>query len=191
MKKIIYLSLFISINCFGQVSQLNVDWNATEGGAKILNKPTIVPLNSPTFTGTPTAPTAAVGTNTTQIATMEALQAHSSSGTYTPTLTNTGNLSASALINATYTRNGDIVTVVVGFTATPTAANTNTVLTLTLPIARSASTVLNIGSGALAYNAIHLSANLQTATNTTEVGVYFYPTTTNTYAGSATFMYSL
>jgi hypothetical protein len=34
-------------------------------------------FNSPAFTGTPTAPTAAVGTNTTQIATMAALVAQS------------------------------------------------------------------------------------------------------------------
>lgn len=52
------------------------------------------PLVSPAFTGTPTAPTAAAGTNTTQIATtafvqaipgLLNIQAFTSSGTYTPT----------------------------------------------------------------------------------------------------------
>lgn len=37
-------------------------------------EPYFAPLDSPTFTGTPTAPTAPAGTNTTQIATMEAVQ---------------------------------------------------------------------------------------------------------------------
>lgn len=41
------------------------------------------PLASPSFTGTPTAPTAAVGTNTTQIATMAAVQGEFAARTYT------------------------------------------------------------------------------------------------------------
>jgi predicted anti-sigma-YlaC factor YlaD len=72
-------------------SQVNADWSATSGVAQILNKPTTVagygitdvysktdvdtalsakaPISSPTFTGTPIAPTADSSTNTDQIAT--------------------------------------------------------------------------------------------------------------------------
>jgi len=56
-------------------AQVPSDWNATSGYAQILNKPTIpsiaglATLLNPVFTGTPTAPTATLGTNSTQIAT--------------------------------------------------------------------------------------------------------------------------
>lgn len=75
----------------GAEVNVNADWNAVSGDAQILNKPSIpsktsdltndsgyitssslstyAPLASPTFTGTPAAPTASAGTNTTQIAT--------------------------------------------------------------------------------------------------------------------------
>lgn len=75
----------------GAEVNVNADWNAVSGDAQILNKPSIpsktsdltndsgyitssslstyAPLASPTFTGTPAAPTATAGTNTTQIAT--------------------------------------------------------------------------------------------------------------------------
>ena len=46
---------------------------------------TRAPLASPALTGTPTAPTAGVGTNTTQIATMASLQAEFSAREYTST----------------------------------------------------------------------------------------------------------
>lgn len=100
---------------------------------------------SPTFTGTPTAPTAALGTNTTQIATTAFVQANSSSGTYTPTLTNTKNVSSSTLSAAYYVRNGNIVTVTIAVQLTLTAT-TETVFTFSLPI--SGATVVNgIGQG--------------------------------------------
>jgi hypothetical protein len=41
----------------------------TDGTVKQIVDPTKAPLNSPALTGTPTAPTASVGTNNTQIAT--------------------------------------------------------------------------------------------------------------------------
>jgi hypothetical protein len=48
------------------------------------NIPDYALLASPAFTGTPTAPTAAVGTNTSQIATCSFVLANSSSGSYLP-----------------------------------------------------------------------------------------------------------
>jgi len=113
------------------------------------------------------------------------------SGTYTPTLTNTANITASSLTNATYTRIGDIVTVNIGFSVDPTAANTNTVLTITLPIARTVSTVLNSGSGAIFQSNTRLPANFQTSANTTQGVIYMYPSSTGTYGGSVTFQYNL
>ena len=92
------------------------------------------------LTGTPTAPTAAAGTNTTQIATTAFVQANSSSGTYTPTLTNTTNVSSSTLNAAYYVRNGNIVTVTIAVQLTLTAT-TETVFTFSLPI--SGATVVN------------------------------------------------
>ena len=63
----------------GAEVNVNADWDAASGDAQILNKPSNVSaftndvgyakLASPVFTGTPTAPTATAGTNTTQIAT--------------------------------------------------------------------------------------------------------------------------
>lgn len=57
------------------------------------------PLASPTFTGTPAAPTAAVGTNTTQLATTAF--AASAGGTATSTVTTTGTITALALPTGT------------------------------------------------------------------------------------------
>jgi len=143
------------------------------------------------LTGTPTAPTAAAGTNTTQIATTAFVQAQASGGNYTPTLTNTANITTSSLTNATYTRIGDIVTVNIGFSVAPTAANTNTVLTITLPIARTVSNVLNSGSGAIFQSNTRLPASFQTSGNTTQGVIYLYPSSTGTYAGSVTFQYNI
>ena len=53
-------------------AQVNSDLNSSSGVSAILNKPDLsvyAPLASPAFTGTPTAPTASYGTDTTQIAT--------------------------------------------------------------------------------------------------------------------------
>jgi len=71
----------------------------------------------------------------------------SASGTYTPTLTNTTNISSSTLNAAYYTRIGNIVTVTIAVQTTLIAAS-ETVLTFSLPI--SGATVVNgIGQGNL------------------------------------------
>lgn len=64
-------------NIAGPVTATHTELNYVDGVTSAI-QPQIdskAPSASPTFTGTPTAPTAAVGTNTTQIATMAALQA--------------------------------------------------------------------------------------------------------------------
>lgn len=64
----------------------------------------------------------------------------SSSGTYTPTLTNVTNVAASSSPTGFYTRVGDVVHVAVAFNVDPTAGSTLTELGVSLPIAS------NIGS---------------------------------------------
>jgi len=68
--------------------------NTSTGVVEKVLSNTIAMIASPAFTGTPTAPTATAGTNTNQIATTAFVLANSSSGTYTPTLTNTTNIFA-------------------------------------------------------------------------------------------------
>ena len=116
------------------------------------------------------------------------------SGTYTPTLTNVTNLASNTFTNATYTRIGDIVTVVVGFSVTPTTANANTVLSISLPITRTSASSDNVGVAgfaAVSTASSRISGIIQTQTDSTTVRVYFYPTTTEQYASSATFQYNV
>jgi hypothetical protein len=60
------------VSANGDYNALQITYGATTVSAALDLK---APLASPALTGTPTAPTAAVGTNTTQIATMAALKA--------------------------------------------------------------------------------------------------------------------
>jgi hypothetical protein len=102
--------------------------------------------------GTPTAATAAAGTNTTQIATTAFVTAAVSSGTYTSTLTNTTNITSSTVGSCTYTRIGNIVHVNIACLVTPTTASTASVLTFTLPITTSNGSQNNNGLAALEIN---------------------------------------
>lgn len=117
----------------GAVSSVN-----GKTGAVVLHAATVTaaPLASPAFTGTPSAPTAAVGTNTTQLATTAFVQAAAihagtlavSGSTYTPTLVAPKN---------------------VLHIATPTAAFT--IANPTGTAADGQSLILEIVSGATAY----------------------------------------
>ena len=102
---------------------------------------------SATLTGTPTAPTATAGTNTTQIATTAFVQNAMTSGTYVPTFTNTTNISSSTLNAAYYTKINNIITVTIAVQLTLTAT-ADTVFTFSLPV--SGATVVNgVGQGNL------------------------------------------
>jgi hypothetical protein len=59
------------------------------------------------------------------------------SGTYTPTLTNTTNVSSSTAVDCQYMRVGNVVNVSGQVTLTPTSASTQTLLGISLPIASS------------------------------------------------------
>ena len=62
------------------------------------------------------------------------------SGTYTPTLTNTTNVSSSSLSNAYYSQIGNIVHVAIALTITPTLVGGTTQIDITLPVNSSLST---------------------------------------------------
>ena len=70
------------------------------------------------------------------------------SGTYTPTLTNTANLTSSTALQCQYMRVGSVVTVSGGVTLTPTILATLTTLGISLPIASTISAAQQLGGAA-------------------------------------------
>lgn len=113
------------------------------------------------------------------------------SGTFVSTLTNTTNISAATLTQATYSRVGNVVHVTIGGTFIPTLTATNSVMTFSLPINTATTTQGSVGSGTIAYNGGNLGyfgAVVNIASASTGV-LNFFPTVT---AGStATFSFSL
>lgn len=154
---------------------------------------TYAPLASPALTGTPTAPTPTAGDSSTQIATTAFVTSSlPSSGTYTPTLTNTANITSSTFINSTYTKIGNVVTVTVGFDVTPSAANVNSQLNISLPFNKSGSSLVYLGSGTLKDISTGLPLSISAAsTSTTTIFITAGYPTTNKFVGSVTFQYTL
>jgi len=115
------------------------------------------------------------------------------SGTYTPTLTNTTNLSASTLSYATYTRIGNVVHVNIGLGLTPTLSATNTVLTVTLPFTAVNGTQNYVGSGTVFGNlASNLFASgMVNVTSTTQATFTFYSTALTASSANFQFQYIL
>ena len=150
-------------------------------------------LASPTFTGTPTAPTptAGMGIANKDYVDSAVSAVGASSGTYTPTFTNVANISSTSFSNAYYSKIGNIVTVTVGLNITPSAANTNTSLKIDLPFSRGNSNSYNVGVSALVDSPNFFSGVVQTSSDTTTATLYFYPTTTGTYTTVISFQYSL
>lgn len=163
------------------------------------------PLASPALTGTPTAPTATAGTNTTQIATTAFVQnavnsLSVSAGTYTPTITNGSNAASSMVIGVShYTRTGNQVTVFGSLQVTPTAgvsAGTNTLLSISLPLLSDftdgqdlsghGSAIYNNGGNNVAYSS-YLGAN--PASDLAAFSVMAY--TTNAINVNYSFMYTV
>jgi hypothetical protein len=155
------------------------------------NRKTFAFLESPTFTGTPTAPTATAGTNTTQIATTAFVQSAVSSGTYTPTLTNTTNITSSAVTNVSYIRVGNVVTVTVGIQITPTTTALGTILNFTFPFARATTSSINIGNANLSTGSgVFTSANIFSFL-TTGGYISFNAVSTTTHVGTIQFQYNV
>jgi hypothetical protein len=123
------------------------------------------PLTSPVFTGTPTAPTATSGTNTTQIATtafvQTAVNAVSFAGVTTSTITEGSNLyfttaRARSSVSATGSISYNSTTGVFSYTApTVLSAFTNDVGYLTSNTVLNSLSVVSSPSGALTYDPTH------------------------------------
>jgi hypothetical protein len=114
------------------------------------------------------------------------------SGTYTPTLTNTTNISSSGLTTATYSILGNIVHVMISGSFTATVASTSTALTVTLPTAIATSTGDYVGSGAVAVNSgtAIVPGMVQVGSSTTVI-FYSYPTLTTSSPFTFSFDYVL
>ncbi|SRR5215204_22458 len=109
-------------------------------------------IASPSLTGTPTAPTASAGTNTTQIATTAFVTSsipNTSSGTYTVTITPLSNFTIGTISKeAYYQRIGDIVSVTVHLSGVSSTLGTGqTAFTASLPFNRTSALPRNIGNG--------------------------------------------
>jgi hypothetical protein len=100
-----------------------------------------------TFNGNAGTPSALVGTNISGTAASLTAGATTNvtSGTYTPTIANTTNVSASTPAQCQYMRVGSVVTVSGTFQLDPTTAVTDTLFTMTLPIASDFSINSNLG----------------------------------------------
>ena len=115
------------------------------------------------------------------------------SGTYTPTLTNTTNISSSTLSQATYTQVGNIVTVSIGITLTPTLSATNTVLTVTLPVTTATGTQDFVGSGTVFGNLVSnlFASGIVNVTSTTQATFTFYATALTSSSANFQFQYKV
>lgn len=113
------------------------------------------------------------------------------SGTYTPTLTAVANVSASVSILCQYYRVGDVVTVSGRLDISATAANTETSLSLTLPVASNFSVPHQLaGTGAATSAGSYGVAGSFLADATLDVALFrFKPTTTSSVLYNFIFSY--
>ena len=151
---------------------------------------------SATLTGTPTAPTATAGTNTTQIATTAFVLANAGvGGSYTPTLTNISNTSSLTGVLSYYTNIGGIVTLTTRFNLTETSALTSTSFRVTLPVNRTTSNAKTIiGSGVIldvgTTGEKPARAGFDTSNNSSFIVTYRTNSSTGSTSGSITIQYS-
>lgn len=80
------------------------------------------------------------------------------SGTYTPTLTNSANITSSTALLCQYMRVGSVVTVSGGVTLTPTLLATLTTLGVSLPVASNLANAENLGGAANSASVASASA---------------------------------
>lgn len=110
------------------------------------------------------------------------------SGTYTPTLTNTTNVTGATIVTAIYTKIGGIVTVTIGLNASVTTASIDSQIDITLPITRISSSPLYAGSSS-GWGTTSYYAGSVTVTNTTTAALQFRPNQTGTNSFAMTFSY--
>jgi hypothetical protein len=153
------------------------------------------PLASPTFGGTPAAPTASYGTNTTQLATTAFVQAAYPSGSFTCTPSNTTNVSAATVTDAYYSQNNQIVTVTVSGSVTTTTALLNSQITITLPISTTQTGLHTYGSCAVDFTGsspnLSSAGVVQLASSTTVLLDFPAPSTAGNSLFTTTFQYHL
>jgi hypothetical protein len=104
---------------------------------------TLTLTNAPIFTTTSTTGAVWQATNTSGQGGWGSVL---TSGQYTPTLTNTTNISSSSVVNSFYSRNGTTCHVVVECAVTPTAISTASVLTLSVPVTTTVSNGVGCGT---------------------------------------------
>ena len=75
------------------------------------------------------------------------------SSSYSPTLTNTTNISSSTPATCYYYYTGSVIHMRFRCSVTPTATSTNSILTFTLPVSTTTTTQSSVGSGSFAVNA--------------------------------------
>lgn len=153
--------------------------------------PADIEINRAVLTGTSTAPTPAIGTNNTEIATTAFVNGAVSGASYTPALTPNTNVASVTLVNATYTKIGNIITETIGFQVTPSVGSLNTVLDFTFPISRATAASINIGSGNLATGIGTLTPTIVTSSSTTSGSIIFNSVNNFVHSGSVQIQYSL
>lgn len=115
------------------------------------------------------------------------------SATYTPSLTNTLNIGASTLSQASYTQIGNIVTVSVGIAISPTTGATNSSITVGLPINTATTSQLEVGTGSWADNSgtggySGARVDIQSAST---ARIFFQPASSSNGQIQAVFMYKI
>jgi hypothetical protein len=113
------------------------------------------------------------------------------SGTYTPTLTNGANVSSSTATACHYMRVGNVITVGGQLSITATAANTDTQVTMTLPVASTFSFARQLGGSGGALNAGEYGEPIVLVGNTTNNAAFVRgrPTVTTNQQYNFSFTY--
>jgi hypothetical protein len=160
----------------------NVTIGNAAGDALTINPNAIALVNTPTITGATTWASA------------QTFNANPAgrivSGTYTPTGTAAGNISAITPAVANYLRIGDMVLVEAEVSVTDTSgANTQSTFRLTLPIASDLSAAEHLGGSGTASGSINLPARVEAETTSNLATVIYFTNTPATRTVRVVFMY--
>lgn len=113
------------------------------------------------------------------------------SGTYAPTITNGDNASSSSLNRATYTKNGNVVTVSFQVSVTPTSTTLACNVILTLPVNKTSSlTSIDFGSATAVNGTVLLPSRIQSQNSDSTVNIIFFASSLSPSTVSGIFQYS-
>jgi hypothetical protein len=113
------------------------------------------------------------------------------SGTYTPTLTNSANLTASTARLCTFSRIGNSVTVAGQVDIDPTTTLTLTTLGISLPIASNFTTAFQAGGASAAIDVSDGSAGIQSDATNDRVTFQYVCTDVTNHTMTFTFTYQI